>query len=125
MDVIVRPAGMSTQAVLVEATEGGGQDNSPPGRAPPATPCNPPCTLAPLQNTTVPPKLLQNIGRRTFSPNNTNIRDMCKLSDPKFLTCVDCRIYSDNLKEVGPLLIKGVDDDIIIIINLTKRLLMI
>ena len=56
MDVIVRPAGMSTQAVLVEATEGGGQDNSPPGRAPPATPCNPPCTLAPLQNTTVPPK---------------------------------------------------------------------
>ena len=26
---------MSTQALLVEATEGGGEDNSPPGRAPP------------------------------------------------------------------------------------------
>ena len=128
MDVIVRPAGMSTQAVLVEATEGGGQDNSPPGRAPPATLCHPlqpPALWHPCKTQQCPPKLLQNIGRRTFSPNNTNIRDMCKLSDPKFLTCVDCRIYSDNLKEVGPLLIKGGDDDIIIIISLTKRLLMI
>ena len=66
-----------------------------------------PALWHPCKTQQCPPKLLQNIiGRRTFSSNNTNI--MCKLSDPKFLTCVDCRIYSDNLKEVGPLLIKVV-----------------